>query len=1204
MPSYMELELIAIVGEQAGQPLTNDDFRKLLMTPRPVSQSSLRQAQLMGRAKVASRSQKDEKKKKLINIIKTQDGPIRGSSHEKNELNEILKHYRDRAKERRECELKEYQQEIDMLATSGYRAVAPTLKAAVDMTARRKQIIEESKYLGGDMEHTHLVKGLDYALLQKVRSEISTREKLTPSVEKTTTAYTVEDSLTPEVESSIKSSTVKNIYQLLFKKEAKKVNEMFIPYRMAYIVELDEENAESDIPTTLIRSKHECASQEVVSAASIDDMIIQKLGKVLSYLRADNRKKKKEKGKGKEDESVANQDLKKLHFIVFSIVFNVVIYFDFALEKTFFDCSIVISSIYEDIGEYVPALSRQPKVKSEAEEHGKKLHGDYDRNSKLEHEGSRLKVIHKEENNDSAKSWHVSNDEQLHKHSSGRYFSDVSDAKDQEVKAMSRKSDRRKGTAQTTATNFVEPKSVKPDALKLDTGSSVDSYAECYPSSMAFYDAAGDSDDEADYSKMDLGNKKGLVRRWDFDTEQEYEEYMSRREALPRQYGVKMNDGRRTRKLPGTRSEKDDKAKINRQWQQITQILSKRKEFSDYFAVLLRNALFVAHVTVFLYKGTNVRTANGTIDLQNIADVDDQMIVKCLNFFRVEGFFDAERTFVRELRNIGRSAAVDAYLQRVGCTVNDNQLATVKSWNHWIEEYDYFFQYTKSKVDALCELSLLNFPLFTQLYIQLLKAGKMKLASRFYDEFHSVQKESMQEYTKQLGWIHSSEQLADDWLIQILEEHNFVLCLCLACKSALNELMEKLPTIKDIIESKIQIECHGEVCRSEKQVEQISGYLLGEAPRQLNQIPVLASCFDHGGNDVPSWDRIPFPISREEVILTNSDEIKKICLNDARPSVCFYTVLNPRVAVSSMVVSSDSTLLCVGNLDCSVEVFSLSKDLMEMLKPASQLPHTEDDLDPSSIFDSSSAQSKFSLFGHSSPVYGVSFNRSGEFVLSCCLNGEIILWNLLTRTRIADYRMQMLKGLDVKFGPYDGYFVVSDYHSGGALMWSMECETPVRAFIGHLSTVNCVAFHPNSNYVATGSNDRTVRLWDLLDGKCVRLFTGHQDAIQSLYFSDDGHILASGGLSGQVMLWDVAMAARLEGFKHSDRGVSGLAISRDGSTVAWGGADQKVMLRSIGDNSKSEMPCVLTYRTKSAPVQHLHFTQENELIGFGGFCRD
>ena len=36
-------------------------------------------------------------------------------------------------------------------------------------------MIQESKFLGGDMEHTHLVKGLDFALLQKVRSEIINR---------------------------------------------------------------------------------------------------------------------------------------------------------------------------------------------------------------------------------------------------------------------------------------------------------------------------------------------------------------------------------------------------------------------------------------------------------------------------------------------------------------------------------------------------------------------------------------------------------------------------------------------------------------------------------------------------------------------------------------------------------------------------------------------------------------------------------------------------------------------------------------------------------------------------------------------------------------------------------------------------------------------------------------------------------------------
>ena len=46
----------------------------------------------------------------------------------------------------------------------------------MDAAERRKQMIQESKFLGGDMEHTHLVKGLDYALLQKVRSELEQQE--------------------------------------------------------------------------------------------------------------------------------------------------------------------------------------------------------------------------------------------------------------------------------------------------------------------------------------------------------------------------------------------------------------------------------------------------------------------------------------------------------------------------------------------------------------------------------------------------------------------------------------------------------------------------------------------------------------------------------------------------------------------------------------------------------------------------------------------------------------------------------------------------------------------------------------------------------------------------------------------------------------------------------------------------------------------
>lgn len=100
-------------------------------------------------------------------------------------------------------------------------------------------------------------------------------------------------------------------------------------------------------------------------------------------------------------------------------------------------------------------------------------------------------------------------------------------------------------------------------------------YAECYPGLEEMNDAIYDSDDEVDYSKMDLGNKKGPIGRWDFDTAEEYSDYMNQKEALPKaafQYGVKMADGRRSRK----HKDKNEKAHLDREWQKIQNIIHKR----------------------------------------------------------------------------------------------------------------------------------------------------------------------------------------------------------------------------------------------------------------------------------------------------------------------------------------------------------------------------------------------------------------------------------------------------------------------------------------------------------------------------------------------------------------------------------------------------------------------------------------------------
>lgn len=109
---------------------------------------------------------------------------------------ELAEKYRDRARERRDGVNKDYEETELISTTANYRAVGPTAEAWVhailpqsscwrlrlycvilhlltafsDKSAaeKRRQLIQESKFLGGDMEHTHLVKGLDFALLQKV----------------------------------------------------------------------------------------------------------------------------------------------------------------------------------------------------------------------------------------------------------------------------------------------------------------------------------------------------------------------------------------------------------------------------------------------------------------------------------------------------------------------------------------------------------------------------------------------------------------------------------------------------------------------------------------------------------------------------------------------------------------------------------------------------------------------------------------------------------------------------------------------------------------------------------------------------------------------------------------------------------------------------------------------------------------------------
>ena len=304
--------------EPPSQRLSNSDFRKLMMTPRAGSGAAPGSATpslggvtpgggAMSGGKTPSMTPRRVDKAKAEERRKKKTYYAKLKKDEDDKMAELASKYRDRAKERRDGS--EGHAPADD-ANNAYRAVAPNAHGIHDAAERRKQMIHESKYLGGDMEHTHLVKGLDFALLQKVRAEIETAEsaEVDPEEEEVTIKEVAkkaeeksesksEEKTVDDDKSQTECRTVmgRNITRLLFS-DAPKTNELFMPGRMAYLMDL-EEDGESDIPTTSIRSKKDVVNSEQKATLSTNDIVINKLTQILSYLRAGNRTKRKKKEK-------------------------------------------------------------------------------------------------------------------------------------------------------------------------------------------------------------------------------------------------------------------------------------------------------------------------------------------------------------------------------------------------------------------------------------------------------------------------------------------------------------------------------------------------------------------------------------------------------------------------------------------------------------------------------------------------------------------------------------------------------------------------------------------------------------------------------------------------------------------------------------------------------------------------------------------
>ncbi|KAJ1672564.1 U3 small nucleolar RNA-associated protein, partial [Spiromyces aspiralis] len=150
-----------------------------------------------------------------------------------------------------------------------------------------------------------------------------------------------------------------------------------------------------------------------------------------------------------------------------------------------------------------------------------------------------------------------------------------------------------------------------------------------------------------------------------------------------------------------------------------------------------------------------------------------------------------------------------------------------------------------------------------------------------------------------------------------------------------------------------------------------------------------------------------------------------------------------------------------------------------------------------------------------------------------------------------------------------------------AKLWSVAEGKLLGTFQGHRRGVWSVTFSPVDQVLATTSGDKTIKLWSLSDFSCLKTLEDHTSSVLSASFVTAGMQLVSVGGDGLVKLWTIKNEeCVLTLDKHEDK-IWSLAVADDGAQLATGGADSSI---------------VFWKDTTEENIEKLHREQADELL--------
>ncbi|KAK9461567.1 WD40-repeat-containing domain protein [Lipomyces oligophaga] len=244
---------------------------------------------------------------------------------------------------------------------------------------------------------------------------------------------------------------------------------------------------------------------------------------------------------------------------------------------------------------------------------------------------------------------------------------------------------------------------------------------------------------------------------------------------------------------------------------------------------------------------------------------------------------------------------------------------------------------------------------------------------------------------------------------------------------------------------------------------------------------------------------------------------------------------------------------------------------------------------------------------HHSVVCCVRFSADGNYVATGC-NRSAQIYDVQTGQRICHLqddsvdREGDLYIRSVCFSP-DGRYLATGAEDKQIRVWDIKSKTIRNVFTGHEQDIYSLDFARNGRFIASGSGDRSVRVWDMETSQCVLTLT-IEDGVTTVAFSPDGRFVAAGSLDKSVRVWEASsgfLVERLEAPDGHKDSVYSVAFAPNGKDLVSGSLDKTIKLWELQSarglpNSHKGGVCVKTFTGHKDFVLSVALTPDGQWV--------